>query len=261
MPKLLLAKPIIARLEPALLGRLENLKKRGIKPKFVDYWIGSDRASAVFLDAKRARAAELDIDMIIREHASTILPDIVAMRMEADAADRDTHGIMVQLPLLASYNTQTLIDLIPPVKDVDALRADSPYSSPVAEAVKALLGGIWLEGKSICVVGGGATAGAPIIQMLNKQGTMPTVLDKTSPNPSLQTQKADLLITATPERNFINETWLKDGVVIIDVAGNVKPEAAEVKASAYTPRIGAVGPLTVHFLMDNVVTAAERQTQ
>lgn len=259
MPKQLLAQPIIAERQPALLRRLESLKKRGIKPKFVDYWVGSDRASAVFLDAKQKRARELGVDMVIREYASTILPDIVAMQTEADAADSSVHGIMVQLPLPRPYVANALIGLIPPVKDVDALRPNSPFPSPVAEAVKALLEGTDLTDKQICVVGAGSTAGQPIIQMLREMGIEPKVLDEHSSNPSNQAKSADVLITAASEHNFVDASWLKEGVVIIDVAGNVKPEASEAKASAFTPHRGAVGPLTVHFLLENVTAAAESQ--
>ena len=45
---------------------------------------------------------------------------------------------------------------------------------------------------------------------------------------------------------------IKDGVVIIDIGGDVSPEVSE-KAVYITPAIGGVGPVTVACLLENLV--------
>jgi methylenetetrahydrofolate dehydrogenase (NADP+)/methenyltetrahydrofolate cyclohydrolase len=79
--------------------------------------------------------------------------------------------------------------------------------------------------------------------------------------------EADIVVTGAGAAGLIGKDDVKQGVVIIDIgtselggslAGDVRPEVAEV-ASLFTPVPGGVGPITVAFLLSNVVTLAERQ--
>ena len=77
--------------------------------------------------------------------------------------------------------------------------------------------------------------------------------------------------------NTVTEDMVKDGVVVIDVGvsrvedssrrsgyrltGDVDYPAVREKASAITPVPGGVGPMTVAMLLENVVLAAQLQSE
>lgn len=258
MPTKLLAKPIIDQLEPSLRSQINKLKKRGVTPRFVDYWVGDDRPSAIFLDAKHKKASQLGIEMTIRAYPSSVTAAEVTAQLQQDAQDPAVHGIMVQLPLPPHINTEKLLAGIPTVKDVDGLRGNS-FPAPVAKAVMQLLRDRDLSHKHLVVIGHGQIAGQPVIDLLQSVGHKPTIIGLNTQHPAETAHQADILICATNQEGGITKAWVKPGAVIIDIGRNLAP-GAEAEASAYTPPTGAIGPLTVHFLMANVMSATEAQS-
>ena len=87
------------------------------------------------------------------------------------------------------------------------------------------------------------------------------------------TLRADILIAAIGQPNFIKSDMVKDGVVIIDVGtnrvesnltksgyklvGDVEFDTVSSKASAITPVPGGVGPMTIAMLLKNTALACE----
>ncbi|MBR6469967.1 MAG: bifunctional methylenetetrahydrofolate dehydrogenase/methenyltetrahydrofolate cyclohydrolase, partial [Lachnospiraceae bacterium] len=77
--------------------------------------------------------------------------------------------------------------------------------------------------------------------------------------------RADILVVAIGKPGMINDEYIKDGAVVIDVGihrkadgklcGDVDFESVEPKCSAITPVPGGVGPMTIAMLMYNVVSA------
>ena len=82
---------------------------------------------------------------------------------------------------------------------------------------------------------------------------------------------ADGLVVAVGRAKMVNEEYIKDGAVVIDVGmdrdengklcGDVDFDSACKKASYITPVPGGVGPMTIATLMKNAVTAAIRQSE
>ncbi|HJM41674.1 MAG TPA: hypothetical protein QF514_05570, partial [Candidatus Thalassarchaeaceae archaeon] len=85
--------------------------------------------------------------------------------------------------------------------------------------------------------------------------------------------QADILIAALGSPEFVDQSFIKEGVTIIDVginrvdddsekgyhlSGDVHPDVAEV-AGALSPVPGGVGPMTIAMLMSNTVRATEMQ--
>lgn len=186
-------------------------------------------------------------------------------------------GIIVQLPLPASYNTQRILDTIPERLDVDVLgaRAWKLFSDtntilpPVAGAVAHILQDrqIELSGKKITVIGNGILVGKPVSTWFKNKHANVTVLDINTPeNVRKQFYKeADIVVTGIGSPHHLKKEFFKEGVVLIDagtseqvgvLAGDCDPECAEI-ASVFTPVPGGVGPLTVACLFENVVKKAE----
>ena len=81
--------------------------------------------------------------------------------------------------------------------------------------------------------------------------------------------KADVLISATGKAHLVDDEYVKDGAVVIDVGisningklcGDVNFEKVVNKVSKITPVPGGVGPLTVAVLMENTVKSASMKS-
>jgi methylenetetrahydrofolate dehydrogenase (NADP+)/methenyltetrahydrofolate cyclohydrolase len=187
-------------------------------------------------------------------------------------------GIIVQLPLPASYNTQRILDTIPERLDVDVLgaRAWKLFSDtniiipPVAGAVAHILQDMKIElrGKKIVVIGNGILVGKPVSTWFKNKHTNVTVIDINTPeNVRKQFYKeADIVVTGIGSPHHLKKEFFKEGVVLIDagtseqagvLAGDCDPECAEI-ASVFTPVPGGVGPLTVAHLFENIVSSSEK---
>ncbi len=264
MATILTAAAILASQETTLHQRIADLARHGVMPKLVDYWIGDDRASAVFLDVKQKKAAALGVSMEIRAYPSGVAPTTVLSDFAADAESAAVHGLMVQVPVPMPHSLESFIHHIPRPKDVDGLRQELLFPAPVAEAVLSLLRDFDYTDKTVALVGHGSTAGQPLARMLRPilehQGGRLLIIEQQTANPEQQASKADLLITAASAERFVGADWIKPGAWVIDIASNTKGPEVEAKASHINAVRGSVGPLTVYFLMANTVRAAEEQS-
>ena len=83
-------------------------------------------------------------------------------------------------------------------------------------------------------------------------------------------KKADIIISAVGRENTVKPEQIKQGVILISVGinrnkdnklhGDYNEETVKDIASYYTPTPGGVGPVNVAMLMENLLTATERQT-
>ena len=106
--------------------------------------------------------------------------------------------------------------------------------------------------------------------MLHKNATV-TICHSHTKNLKEICQSADILIVAIGRAKMIDESYIKDGAVVIDVGmdrdengklcGDVDFESACKKASFITPVPGGVGPMTIATLMKNAVRAAQIQCE
>ncbi|XP_042220312.1 C-1-tetrahydrofolate synthase, cytoplasmic-like isoform X1 [Homarus americanus] len=88
------------------------------------------------------------------------------------------------------------------------------------------------------------------------------------------TRTADILVVAIGRPEFVKQSWIKPGAVVIDCGINAIPDAtkksgsrlvgdvayaeASKVASVITPVPGGVGPMTVAMLMQNTVISAQK---
>ncbi len=163
--------------------------------------------------------------------------------------DGNEDGIMVQLP---HPNARELISQIPPEKDVDGLKEGSLYLPAVVRAVKEVLLSLQedLLQKKIVVVGARGFVGRKLTQVFSNA----TGMDKDDFDAE-KIKVADVVISATGEKNLIDGDMVRDGFIAIDVGypdAEFTP-AALAKASFYTPVPGGVGPVTVAMLFANLL--------
>jgi len=181
--------------------------------------------------------------------------------------DDSVHGIIVQLPLADPSQTEEIVNLINPAKDVDALGRYSKFTPATPQAIMWLLSGynIDLIGKQILLVGRGRLVGEPLEKLLKASGYEPDVITEPTVDLKERALQADVVITATGSPGLIKPDMLKHGAVVIDagvatdkgkLAGDLAPEVYDRDDLILTPTKGGVGPLTVCALFENVIQAA-----
>ncbi len=195
--------------------------------------------------------------------------------------DPAVHGILVQLPLPKSIDTQKVIAAIDPAKDVDGL---NPFNAGrLASGFNALtpctpLGCIILtktvhaslEGLNAIVIGRSNLVGRPLVQLLLNENATVTIAHSRSRDLPQLCRQADLVYAAVGRPEMVRGDWIKPGAAVIDVGinripgadgknrlvGDVAYDEALKVAGAITPVPGGVGQMTVACLLVNTVRAA-----
>ncbi|MDB5255221.1 MAG: folD [Candidatus Nomurabacteria bacterium] len=252
---------------------LEEIAKLAKSQKKRVYFVqfGTDAASAKFVQMKVAMAKDLGIEADVVHSAAAETAE--ALLVLADVIEKEYDGIVVQLPLPATMDTDLVIDSIPTEMDVDMLSEDSlvhyrnattERTAPVAAAIQEMLWHhkIILIGKKIVVLGKGRLVGEPISMLLDRQELEYKVFDVDSnEEEKLEALKeADIVFSGMGMPHAITEDMVKEGVVLIDagtseqkgkLVGDIDPSCYD-KAQWYTPVPGGVGPLTVVCLFRNL---------
>ena len=176
----------------------------------------------------------------------------------------DVQGIILQLPISNSDQTEELLESIRKDKDVDGLRKKAIFQAATPTAINWLLAGygVDLKGKKVAIVGRGRLVGAPLEKMWLKSGVDVTVFEKG--DDLSQLINYDIIVSATGVPGLIKSQMTKTKTVVVDagtasengkIVGDVSEEVRQRNDVIITPKKGGVGPLTVSALFDNVITA------
>ena len=252
----------------------------GITPGLAVVLVGDDPASAVYVRNKHKACIDTGIESyVITMPADTEESDLLAKIDELNA-DKNVHGILVQLPLPKHICEDNVINRISPEKDVDAfhpanvgkiLIGNYDFLPCTPAGIMDLLAfyNIDLGGKECVVLGRSNIVGKPMsLLLLGKNGTVTTCHSRTK-NLSEVTKRADILVVAIGRAEFVTADMVKPGAVVIDVGinrlesgklvGDVKFDEVSAISSAITPVPGGVGPMTITTLLKNTLTAARKQ--
>jgi methylenetetrahydrofolate dehydrogenase (NADP+)/methenyltetrahydrofolate cyclohydrolase len=210
-----------------------------------------------------------------KNYGADILIDVDVFRVnQTDAKktienlnqDDTVHGIIVQLPLDNPEETDEILNLVSPDKDVDALGKTPNFEPATPMAIMWLLAGydVKLDGKKIVLVGQGKLVGAPLYEQLLEANYDVVVANRDTDNLEVVIRSADIIITATGSPAIIYPEMLKPGAVVVDAGvasedgktvGDLHPTVYARDDLILTPTKGGVGPLTVCALFENVITA------
>jgi methylenetetrahydrofolate dehydrogenase (NADP+)/methenyltetrahydrofolate cyclohydrolase len=258
-------------------GVAEFKREHGRAPGLHVVLVGDDPASAVYVRGKERAAEEAGlVGRVHRLPASTSEASLLGLVRELNQA-ADVDGILVQFPVPAGISQQRVIDTIDPAKDVDGLHPLSVGAlwtglpglvSCTPRGCMRLLKetGVELAGARALVVGRSNLVGKPISGLLLAAHATVTMAHSRSRDLPGVCREADVLIAAVGRAKMIPGSWLKPGVVVIDVGmnrdengklcGDVDFASAEPVASAITPVPGGVGPMTIAMLLENTLLAA-----
>jgi methylenetetrahydrofolate dehydrogenase (NADP+)/methenyltetrahydrofolate cyclohydrolase len=194
--------------------------------------------------------------------------------------DPKINGILLQLPLPAHIDSDALLELIHPEKDVDGfhpynlgrlaqrrplLRPCTPYG------IMMMLDNIQQHYKNhhAVIVGASNIVGRPMALELLLAGCTISVCHRFTRDLKPIVEQGDILVSATGVPSLIKGEWIKEGATVIDVGinrlpdgsimGDIDFEIAKEKAAWITPVPGGVGPMTTATLLKNTLIATINQ--
>jgi methylenetetrahydrofolate dehydrogenase (NADP+)/methenyltetrahydrofolate cyclohydrolase len=249
-------------------GQVRALRQaHKIIPKLAIIQANDDPVINTYVRLKKQYGADILVDV----EAHVISQDKIAKLLQKLNSDPSVHGIIIQLPLTDTSETDKICALVDPKKDVDGLGSREYFEPATPLAILWLLSGynIELKGKHILLVGRGKLVGKPLNEMLVASGYDVEMIGRVEDLASY-TQKADVIITATGNPGIVTSEMVKEGAVVVDAGtasesgktvGDLHQDIYERDDLTITPQKGGVGPLTVCALFENVITSAQRQTK
>lgn len=256
-----------------------ELKSQQVIPELVVIVIGDNPASQVYVKNKHLAAESIGIRSIVEKMPLTTTEDELLERIQYYNERPQCHGILVQLPLPKHINSEKVVEMIVPEKDVDGfhpynvgrLSIGKPLMLPctpagIMEMLEAY--SIPIEGKKAVIIGRSNIVGKPMASLLLSKNATVTITHSKTPNLSKVAKEADILIAAIGKGHFVDKSFIKPGATVIDVGmnrnadgkliGDVKFEEVRDIADYITPVPKGVGPMTIAMLLKQTVANAKR---
>jgi len=261
----------------SLKPRIERIRRKGRNPKLSIINVGKNPASLSYIKMKTQALKKLNLEYELYDFEKIEEKDLIELIRELN--EKDTNGILVQMPLPNYLNAKKILNEIEPLKDVDCLTEknlgklmynDETIAPCTPKGIIDILENekIELEGKEVVIVNNSILIGKPLSIMLTNRFATVTLCHVKTKDLKEHTSKADILITATGVPKLIKSEHIKKGVVLIDAGfakvdekpvGDVDFEGVKDLCSFITPTPGGVGPMTVAMLVKNLITCTELQ--
>lgn len=247
-------------------------------PKIASILVGNDGGSIYYMNnqEKVARSLGLLFNKIVLE--SNIKEEELIDLIEELNKDNEVQGIILQVPMPKHINENRVINAICPNKDIDCLTTESQgrlymgvegFLPCTPNSVITLLRSlnVNLEGKEVVVLGRSNIVGKPVGQLLLNENATVTICHSRTKNLKEVCKRADILVVAIGRPKFVDDSYVKDGAIVIDVGtssvegkitGDVDFEKVINKAAFVTPVPGGVGALTTTLLLKNVCEALKK---
>ncbi len=280
---------ISSEIKQELAIQVIERKAQGKKiPHLAAILVGNDGASMSYVNAKVKACEEIGFESTLIRYDSSVSEEILLAKVLALNLDKSIDGFIVQLPLPPQIDEMKITQAIDPLKDVDGFHPQNlgnmvvslPGFLPatpmgILELIKRMK--IETEGKNCVIIGRSNIVGMPLSIMLGRNSypgnCTVTLAHSRTKNLSEVCLKADIIIAAIGQPNFIKADMVKKGAVVIDVGttrvedssrergwrlvGDVDYENVAPLCSYISPVPGGVGPMTIASLMMNTLKALE----
>ncbi|MBR2133849.1 MAG: bifunctional methylenetetrahydrofolate dehydrogenase/methenyltetrahydrofolate cyclohydrolase FolD [Eubacterium sp.] len=280
MAEIISGKVVSAQVRKRVADETAKLKEKGITPGLAVIIVGDDPASQVYVKNKEKACEEVGFySEKYALPADTTQEELNALVKELNAKN-EINGILCQLPLPSHLDDKEVINLIAPIKDVDAFHPENVGAIMIGDyhflpctpaGVMELIHstGVSVEGKKAVVIGRSNIVGKPMAMLLLHENATVEITHSRTQNLSEITSGADILVAAIGKAKFVKADMVKEGAVVIDVGmnrdengklcGDVDYDDVFDKCGYITPVPGGVGPMTISMLMQNTLTAAKIQ--
>lgn len=279
MSQIIDGKKISQEIKDELKEKVAKLKEQGTEIALAVIQVGEDPASSVYVRNKKRACEYIGIESVAYEIPETTTQDELLTIIDDCNKNPKINGILVQLPLPDHIDEDTVIKAIAPEKDVDGFHPQSVGAMTIGEpgflpctpaGIIQLLkrSGVEIEGKECVIIGRSNIVGKPMALLLLRENGTVTICHSRTKNLKEVAKRADILVAAIGRPKFIDESYVKEGAVVIDVGihrdannklcGDVDFDRVAPHTSAITPVPGGVGPMTIAMLMNNCVESAEK---
>ena len=274
-------KSLAKKVQTTVASEVEQLKQeKNIVPGLAVILIGDDPASHAYVKMKAKACENVGFYSITHSMPDTISQDEIIATIEMMNSNPRIDGILVQLPLPKHVDTDKILEVIDPKKDVDGFHAynvgrlvtnlDSFVACTPLGVMKMFEEyNIDLEGKDVCVVGASNIVGKPMASLLLNANATVTVTHIFTKDLKAHTSKADIVVVGVGVPGLIKEDMVKDGAIVIDIGinriengslvGDVDFKNVSPKCSYITPVPGGVGPMTIAMLLSNTLKSAKQR--
>ncbi len=270
-------KALSLKMESELSQRVAVLKEKlnGATPILATILVGDDPSSATYVKMKGNACQRVGMESIKVVLGSETTTEELQAEISKLNDNPLVHGILLQHPVPEQINERDCFDQIALHKDVDGVTSlgfgrmamqEEAYGSATPQGIMSLLEHyeIPLSGKNAVVVGRSAILGKPMAMMLLNANATVTVCHSRTQNLAEIIGRADIIVGALGQPEFIKGEWIKDDAVVVDAGyhqggvGDIELSAITERCSAYTPVPGGVGPMTIATLIRQTVESAEK---
>ncbi|GIU00343.1 bifunctional protein FolD [Sulfurovum sp. TSL6] len=272
-------KSLAKKVQATVTTEVAQLKQeKNIVPGLAVILVGDDPASHAYVKMKAKACENVGVYSITHNMPDTISQDEIIATIEMMNNNPRIDGILVQLPLPKQIDTDKILEVIDPKKDVDGFHAynvgrlvtglDSFVPCTPLGVMKMFEEyDIELRGKDVCVVGASNIVGKPMASLLLNAEATVTVTHIYTKDLKAHTSKADIIVVGVGVAGLIKEDMVKEGAVVIDIGmnriedgslvGDVDFPNVSPKCSYITPVPGGVGPMTIAMLLSNTLKSAK----
>ncbi|WP_373028884.1 bifunctional methylenetetrahydrofolate dehydrogenase/methenyltetrahydrofolate cyclohydrolase FolD [Sulfurovum sp.] len=272
-------KALAKKVQATVATEVAQLKQeKNIVPGLAVILIGDDPASHAYVKMKAKACENVGFYSITHSMPDTISQDEIIATIEMMNNNPRIDGILVQLPLPKHVDTDKILEVIDPKKDVDGFHAynvgrlvtglDSFVACTPLGVMKMFEEyNIDLRGKDVCVVGASNIVGKPMSSLLLNAEATVTITHIYTKDLKSHTSKADIVVVGVGVPGLIKEDMVKEGAIVIDIGinriedgslvGDVDFKNVSPKCSYITPVPGGVGPMTIAMLLSNTLKSAK----
>ena len=278
MGEIINGKEVALKVKEDIKNFINDRKEKDLKiPKIASILVGNDGGSIYYMGSQEKVALSLGAGFLKVTLPETLNDEDVISEIHKLNEDKDVQGIILQLPLPSNFDEKKIIKEISPSKDIDCLTFESqgklymgePKFLPctpnsVVTLIKSL--NIDIAGKNVVVLGRSNIVGKPVAQLLLNENATVTICHSKTKNLREVCKSADILVVAIGRPKFIDETYVNEDAIVIDVGtssfegkitGDVDFDKVIDKCKFLTPVPGGVGALTTTLLIKNACEALE----
>ena len=262
------------KIKDEISGMLSELK--GYIPTLGIVRIGSNPADISYEKGAVKKMESLSLKTKVFEFDENISSDDFIDEFKKINEDDEIDGILLFRPLPEHIDEKKVIEVLDERKDLDGISYkniakvfagdESGFAPCTAKAVIKILesNNIELEGKNVAVLGRSMVIGKPVAMLAIQKNATVTLCHSKTADLKKVCKNADVLIVAIGRAKMINDDYIGEDAVVIDVGinffegklcGDVDLENAKNAAMA-TPVPKGVGAVTTSVLAQHLVIAA-----
>lgn len=280
----LLGKPVAEQIRNEVAEGVQKFTQKYARvPHLTVVLVGDDVASGVYVRSKSKACEAVGMKSSTILLPGSISESELAQKVSALNADPEVDGILIQLPLPSHIPTENILNLVDPLKDVDAFTTASSGAIFKDQAlvypctpfgVMRMLKHyhIPVAGKKVVVIGRSQIVGKPMAMLMLKENATVTICHSKTLDLQKHTAAADIVVVAAGKKEFLGRSAFSAHTVVIDVgihgsgtggqiSGDVKFAEVDGFVAAASPVPGGVGPLTIAVLLENTLKLAEARCQ